>query len=73
MNDKSDDKLPAEMAKILLHLLRAKEAEVIVETLAQYNELMNKVNERVLQAKRNYDELTRQIKEFEDDNGPKFN
>lgn len=70
MTNKIEYKTTAEMMKIMLHLMRAKEADVIVDA---YNELMKPINDQVRVAKRNYDELTRQIQEIESGDEPTFN
>lgn len=63
-------RINAEMMKIMLHLMRAKEAEIIVEA---FNDFMKPINEHVRQAKKNYDELTKQIKEIEGSDETTFN
>ncbi len=73
MTNKIEYKTNAEMVKIMLHLMRAKEADVIVDAFATYNELLKPINDQVMTAKRNYDELTRQIEEIESGEGTTFN
>lgn len=69
-DDQMEFRINAEMMKIMLHLMRAKEAEVIVDALS---ELMIPINEHVRQAKKNYDQLTKQIKEIESSDDTTFN
>lgn len=88
MTDKFELRATPEMMKVMLRVMKAKEAERIVEILKNIIKVVN--DENTTQAKeffyglvieilessnalKNYEELTRQIEEVESGNEPTFN